>query len=91
MVLNEGRELMNIRSSAQTVMCQMFLKKQGKAVKLNVQERWNPLFIQNLFFPKVAIGCVQVVMISVYQPPRTQLSITSNRSGNKFQPPAPPK
>jgi len=40
---------MNIRSSAQTVMCGTLLKKQGKAVKLNVQERWNPLFIQNFF------------------------------------------
>jgi len=82
---------MNIRSSAHTVMCRMFLKKLGKAVKLNVQERWNPLIIQNLFFPKVAIGCVQLVMISIYQPPWTHLTITRNRSGNKFQPPAPPK
>ena len=53
---------MNIRSSAQTVMCRMFLKKQGKTVKLNVKERWNPLIIQNLFFHMVAIGCVQVAM-----------------------------
>ena len=32
---------MNIRSSAQTVMCGMFIEKQGNAVKLNVGERWN--------------------------------------------------
>jgi len=54
---------MNIRSSAQNLMCRMFLKKQGKAVKLNVQERCNPLIIQSFFFPKVAIGCVQLAMI----------------------------
>ena len=67
---------MNIRSSAQTVMCKMHLEKQGKAVKLNVGERWNlgerwnPLIIQSFFFYKVAMGCVQVAMFEDICPHR---------------------
>jgi len=45
----------------------------------------------NFFFYKVAIGCVQVAMMSVCLPPHTHLSITSIRSRNIFQPQAPQK
>ena len=79
---------MNIQRSAQNVMCRMFLKKHGQTVKLHVWERWNPLIIYNFFFHKVAIGCVQVAMMSVYLHPHTHLSITSNRCCIKFQPQA---
>jgi len=79
---------MNIRRSAQNVMCRMFLKKHGQTLKLHVWERWNPLIMYSFFFHKVAIGCVHVAVMSVCLPPRTHLSTTSTRSLNNFAGPS---
>ena len=79
---------MNIQRSAQNVICRKFRKKHDQTVKLLVWERWNPSIIYNFFFHKVAIGWVNVAMMSVCLPPRTHLSTTRTTNPNNFPAPS---
>jgi len=75
---------MNIRSSAQNLMCRMFLEKQCQTVKLHVWDSWNSLIMENFFIHKVAIGCVDVALILVCLSPQIHRSTTSNRIPNNL-------